>query len=499
MSILQSRYVNITSGVGAGAPVLTRDLIGRFFTNNALVPTGSVVEFESAAEVGDYFNTSSTEYLRAQFYFGWVSKNITSPQKIAFAYWASSAVGSKIFGKPATYLLASFTSISAGTFTLQMGGFTHLFTGIDFSGAGSLAAVAAALQVIIRAYSAGGAAFTSATVSYDATRGCFNLVSGTTGADVISVTAGVSNDVAGPLGWLTGAILSNGAAIQSITQVLTQSAALSDNFGSFAFVPSLSGPQILEAATWNDGENVTFLYSAPVSAANAVSYSAMLLNLSGCTLTLAPLSTEYPEQVPMMIMAATDYTAVNSVQNYMFQQFDLTPSVTTDADADTYDALRVNYYGQTQEAGTLVSFYQRGFMYGASTDPLDQNTYANEVWLKDQIAAVLMSLLLSVAKISANFAGRGQVLSVIQSIVNLALLNGVISVGKALSENQKLYITTASGDVTAWRQVQNAGYWLNAVIQSYVADSVTQYKIVYTLIYSKDDIIRLIEGRDILI
>jgi hypothetical protein len=499
MAISQSRYVNITSGVGAGSPPLTRDLIARLFTENPLVPTGSVVEFDNADDVGTYFGTTSTEYLRAQFYFGWISKSITSPQKISYAFWANVAVGSKIFGKPATYLLSTFTAISAGSFTLQMGGFTHTFTGIDFSAAGSLSVVASTLQTAIRAFSGGGAAFTSATVTYDAVRSCFDLVSGTTGADVISVTAGVSNDIAAPLGWLTGAILSNGSAAQTITEVLTQSSQLSNNFGSFAFIPSLTQQNILDAATWNDGQNVSYLYSIPVSASNAVSYSAMLFNLSGCTMTLAPLSTEYPEQAPMMIMAATDYTAPNSVQNYMFQQFDLTASVTTDTDANTYDALRVNYYGQTQSAGTLLAFYQRGLMFGASTDPLDQNTYANEVWLKQQIAADLMALLISSTRIPANLAGRGQVLTVIQSDVNLALLNGTISVGKALTTQQQLYITTISNDPNAWRQVQNTGYWLNAVIQPYTVDSSTQYKIVYTLIYSKDDDIRLIEGRDILI
>lgn len=499
MAISQSRYVNITSGVGAGSPALTRDLIARLFTENALVPTGSVVEFTSADDVGAYFGTSSVEYLRAQFYFGWISKNITSPGKISYANWANVAVGSKIFGKPAAYLLATFTAISTGSFTLQMGGFTHTFTGIDCSGDASLAAVAATIQVAVRTFSGGGSAFTSATVTYDAMRSCFDLVSGTTGVDVISVTAAVSNDLAGPLGWLTGAILSNGSAAQSVTDVLTQSSQLSNNFGSFAFIPSLTQSQILEAATWNDALNVTFLYSVPVSAANASSYSAMLLNLSGCTMTLAPLSTEYPEQAPMMIMAATDYTAPNAVQNYMFQQFNLTASVLTDVDANTYDALRVNYYGQTQSAGTLLAFYQRGVLFGASSDAVDQNTYVNEVWLKQAIGADLMALLVSSARIPANLAGRGQVLTVIQGRVNQALLNGTISVGKTLTIQQQLYITEISNDINAWRQVQNTGYWLNAAIQQYVVNSLTQYKIVYTLIYSKDDDIRLIEGRDILI
>jgi hypothetical protein len=499
MAISQTRYVDITSGVGGNSPSLTRELIGRIFTENPLVPTGSFIEFTSAADVGTYFNTTSVEYLRAVFYFGWVSKNITTPQKISYANWANVATASLIFGKPGTYLLATFTAITSGSFTLEMGGFTHTFTGIDFSGDASLAAVAATLQTDIRAYSAGGAAFTGATVTFDATRGCFDLVSGETGADIIAVTAAMSNDIASLIGWLDGAILSNGSAAQTITELLTSSINTSNNFGSFAFVPSLTESQILEAANFNNTLNNDFLYTIPVSIANSATYSAALLEIGGCCLTLAPLSTEYPEMVPMMILAATDYTAINSVQNYMFQQFNLTPSVTDDADANTYDALLINYYGQTQSAGTLVSFYQRGVMFGTTTQPSDLNVYANEMWLKDAASAELMSLLLSLAKVSANTAGAAQARTVLQNVINQALNNGTISVGKILNTTQILFINNATGSNTAWQQIQTTGYWLNVVIQSFVVDSITEYKIVYTLIYSKDDDIRFIQGTDILI
>jgi hypothetical protein len=91
------------------------------------------------------------------------------------------------------------------------------------------------------------------------------------------------------------------------------------------------------------------------------------------------------------------------------------------------------------------------------------------------------------------------VVTILQAVINQALINGTISVGKPLDPIEQLYITNASGSATAWQQVQNSGYWLGVAIQSYVVDSLTQYKIVYTLIYSKDDDIRFIQGTDILI
>jgi len=77
----------------------------------------------------------------------------------------------------------------------------------------------------------------------------------------------------------------------------------------------------------------------------------------------------------------------------MYQQGDLTPSVTTNALADLYDPLRVNYYGQTQTAGTNISFYQRGVLMGGDTAPVDMNVYANEIWFKDAATTAILALL----------------------------------------------------------------------------------------------------------
>lgn len=499
MAISLQRYIEITSGVGAGAGVPNRDLGGRFFTENILVPTNSIITFDNASDVGIYFGTTSEEYNRAVFYFGWVSKSITSPNQMSFARWANVAVASTISGKVGSYAVSQFTPVTTGDFTLTMGGFTSHLTAINLSAVGSLAAVATAIQTKIRAFSGGGAAWTSATVTYNATRQSFDLVSGLTGNDTISVLVGTTTDIASLLGWLTGAILSNGQAAQTITALLTANADASNDFGSFAFVPVLTIDLVTEAAVWNNTQDVDFIYSIPVSKSNSSAWSAVLTDIGGCTLTLAPLSTEYPEQVPMMILSATDYNRVNSVSNYMFTQFDLTPAVTSNADANTYDNLHINFYGVTQTAGTLRTFYQRGVMLGLPVNPLDQNTYANEIWLKDAMSANLMTLLLSLNQLPANAQGRAQVLSVLQGVINQALNNGTISVAKALSAVQKAYITTVTNDPNAWQQVFNQGYWVDVQVVAYVEDSTTKYKMVYTLIYSKDDVIRKIEGTDILI
>lgn len=496
-------YVSINSGVGAGVNVGNRQLIGRFYDDNSLIPTNSQVDFVSFDDVAGYFGSGSMEAMRAAQYFGWVSKSNTRPQKMTFARWNSVASAPQIFGAKGAQAVATWNLITSGSFTLTMGTHTFTLSSLNFGSAGSLSAVAGIVQTAIQAESGGGGLWTAATVTWDSVSQRFDLTGGATGTAVISVVAGTGgSDCAGQLGWLPSptTILSAGAPIQTITQVLSTSAEANNNFGSFAFTATLSQSQIVEAATWNNTQNIMYMYSAPVTSATAAAIRAAVAAIGGISLTLDPqVSGEYPEMDPMMIMAATNYTAPNSTVNYMFQQFAQTPSVFTSADAATYDALSVNYYAQTQTAGQLINLYQTGVMQGLPVDPLDQNTYANEIWLKDAMGASIMTLLLALNKVSANSQGVAQILTILQGVIGQALLNGTISVGKTLSPTQQLYITQQSNDPLAWKQVQNQGYWVTVQIVPISVNNVTKYEAQYTLIYSKDDVIRKVIGSDILI
>lgn len=502
MAISIRRYVDITSGVGAGASVRRRDLITRVFTTNPLVPTASMVEFTSADDVAAYFGSTSEEYARAAFYFAWVSKNIRRAKKISFARWVDAAAAPVAYGVKGAQSLAGWTAISAGAFSLTLGADTEEITGLDFSTAASLSDVAGVFQTAIRAAGTGDL-WDLATVTWDATAARLILTGGATGAAAIAIAAGASNDVASRAGWLTGAILSDGAAVETITDTLAASAEADNNFGVFVFSNSaaLSLDEVVEAATWNATQNVLYQFHARVTAADAADWSEALMGKAGAGLTLSsPVGGEYPEMVPGMILAATDYSARNAVQNYMFQQFNLTPSVTTNAGADTYDPLRVNYYGRTQTAGQTIDFYQRGVLMGGATAPVDMNTYANEQWLKDAATSAILTLLLALAKVSANSTGRAQLMTTLQSVVSEALANGTISVGKDLTTVQKLYIAEITGDQDAWRQIQSIGYWLDVVMESITTtDSRVEWKAIYTLVYSKDDTIRAVDGTHVLI
>lgn len=658
MSISISRYVDITSAVGGASVVGQRSLVLRIFTGNTLVPPQTFVSFTTSAAVGDYFGTSSEEYLRAAFYFSFISKIITVPQSLQFARWAVSntapSVVSSVSNSPSA--LSVWNTITTGSLGLTIGAVTASFINIGFSstqtgsttntsvtvtglsstaqlvpgmsvtGTGiaattviativsstsitlSLAAtatgtpsltfavvgyaqIAAIVQGVINTN--GNANFSGATVTVDG-NGQFVFTGGVTGTTptpiTISVQAGATGtDLTklGLLGWLpaasydsfgnyvSGAITSNGLGLETITQTLSTSASVSNNFGTFLFLNnlSLSLANAILAAAWNVSQNNTYMFCVPVTAGNYLTWSADMGGLgtyAGTALTLSgnsinvtattanssnqltnvsnigalsvgmvvsgagipssPLTTitaintatlvvtlsqaatasatvvlnfianEYPEQIPAMILAATDYTLANSAQNYMFQGpfTGLTPLVTTDTLANAYDAVSVNYYGSTQQAGQTLNFYQTGVLQGTNTSPLDMTSYTNEMWLKDAITVQIMNLFLGLSQIPANVQGQGLLLTAIQAPINLALVNGSISVNKALTTTQKSYITGITNDPYAWYQVQDIGYWLDCEIVSPVSPA-TAYTAEYTLVYSKDDVIRMVTGTDVLI
>lgn len=492
MAINQSRYVDIVSGVGGNAVASRRELIARILTENILAPAGGVLEFSELSQVGSYFGTESAEYLMAQKYFSYVSVDVLSPEKISFARYSEAALPGRLISTAQIPALSSFTQITNGGMTLNFGGSAHELTGLNFSSAASLSDVAQTVQTALSS---------SATVAFS--DGRFVLKTAETG--VVEMSAALSpaseyQDVSVLMGWNASAspIVSNGTAAATLTEELDRIDNANNNFGSFAFVESagFSDDQISQVAAWVDAGNAKYMWSMPVTSATAQGTANLVKGKDGVALTLTS-GEDFAEIAPMAIMATTDYSRANAAVNYMFKQFDAEATVTTDAQADQYDAMLVNYIGATQQAGKLISFYQRGFLQGEISD---MGVYSNEIWLKDAIITEVLNRFVSMRKIPANESGKSTLALAVQGVVQEALNNGVILSEKALTNNQIAYITQITDDPDAWMQVQNSGYWFDAQIkQRQNSAGVTEYYFDYILIYSKGDSVRKVEGSDILI
>lgn len=516
--ISQKRYVDITSGVGGGAGVRTRQLILRIITTNTLLAPGQIKEFETADDVLTFFGDSSEEYKRAVRYFGFISKSVTAPQLISFSRWVDVAVPPQVRATTAPATLAALKAISAGSMQFDIDGVTTDVTAIDLSAATDLTNVATLLTAKV-ATIVNNPVLSNSTFQYDTGSQRYSWTGGQSTVTV-KFNNGGSNDVAAMIGLAsTDAIVTAGQAAESPVDAISKSAGQNNNFGSFLFTYgsgiSADPDATTEIGQWNKAQNNMYMFlvgieqkwltetevedpSSRVSQYKGLSGLAVTALVNGIANQANPT---FDEQIPGEILAATDYTSQNATQNYMYYQFsDRVATVTDDEMADWYDKNRFNYIGRTQTAGQLLEFYQRGTLGGGATDAVDMNVYANEMWLKDYLSAQYLSTFLSLPTVPANDIGEAMLIAVMQGGVDQAKFNGVISAGKDLNVQQQLYISQITGDKTAWHQVQTLGYWFNIRFLSRVTtDGRTEYYAKYILVYSKDDAVRAVEGQDVLI
>lgn len=511
--ISQSRYIRIVSGVGAGAAVAVRKLSLRVMTTSTTIPPGVVAEFSTADAVAAYFGFPSEEYKRAAAYFGFISKQINSPDEISFARVVTTDIPAMVIGDTLPKTLSTFTAFTGAILTINYNSTAYVTPAINLSTATDLTNVAALLEAAINThFNSGGSnpvpALADANISFNGNTQQFIIEAApsTAGSGTLTVTnTGNATDPAVALGWATvGTVNVPGQGADTPVSAVTRSVGISNNFGSFLFAgPDLSQAEVVDVATWNHAQNNMYMYLFSTGFANIGNYYTVLKGLSGVGMMIrnTNLANDFIDQSPAEILAATNYNTPNATQNYMYYQF---PSrnitVTDDPTADTADANRANYIGVTQSAGQQLAFFQRGVLMGGSQAAVDMNTYANEMWMKSAITAQLFSMFLNLGRVPANEDGAATIQAMIQVPVDNAKVNGTISIGKTLTEIQKQYITQITGDNTAWRQVQTIGYWLIVGFDTETtSDGRTEYFATYTLIYSKDDAVRRVDGRDIMI
>lgn len=513
MPISFSKYVDITSGVAAQSQIPGRSFGGRIFTPNPMASSDALITATDAASVGAYFGTNSEEYKRAVKYFGFVSKLTRRAQVLQFARWQREANPVGIFGGANQALtLTQLKAITAGVIHFMFGATEVSVSAISFAAAATLADVASELQTALRLNAA--TELVTATVTYDPVGARFNFAGSSTDttAESISIVPDVNPaiDVATALGWQ----VTDGAAYIAASPVVTPVAQLiasvtaNNNFGSFIFTANggvaIALSDAVALATQNNSYNVQFRFTYGVNETNFQASAAALATIGGTNViySLVAQAGEYHDMQDMIILGATDFTQVNGTTGYMYVQFDgQTAAVTDDATAALLDGLAINYYGQTQEDGATIMFYQDGVLMGGATDPRDANVYSNEQWLKAFAGDSFMSLQLALAKLSANTNGRGLVLGKLtKEVIPAAQKNGTFSVGKTLSVDQQLFITELTGDDNAWQKVQNNGFWYDVELSSFVGPaSITRWQASYSLVYSKDDLIRKVIGTHTLI
>lgn len=501
-NISQSQYVAIASGVGGASAATEKELIARLVSANPKVPTNTVLGFGDIDTFGAFFGTDSPEYAYASRYFGFISKSIRKPSKISVFRSTLNAVAPFIYPSQKVAALGTLKDVTNGAFVLSMGGLTYTISGLDFSTAADYASVASIIQTAIRANTEGGELWTGASVAFHAQDGVISLTGGTAGEAIIVApsAAETGTDITPLLGWNTASspIVSQGVSAQSVTDLMAKNLNLSNNFGTFLFLEDLTTAQITEAAQYTHAQNVQFRYVQRVVPSNYMEIQQAVAGFSGVSLVFDLYDdNSYPHALSAAIWAAANYNAVNGAPGAEFQKDEsIAPSVFDDETYKKLTGLKINFIGRTQQAGQPISFYQPGYLQGAVED---EGVFMNEVWLKDKIVTAVLNTQLALEKWPTGEDGLTLFDTITEPIRSLAKTNGVVTVGKTLTDTQKVYITQQTGDAKAWQQVQTQGDYITRWISPKQVNGTTVYVLYYCYIYSKGDQVRKIEGSDILI
>lgn len=514
MAIPQEEYIKITSGVVADA-ASNRELIGRVLTESPICPTGKPLEFTSLASVGTYFGYASAEYAFAQKYFNFLSKDIKKPKKLSFmrvntpSDTPGDGINAFVRFCAGENSAPTFTTITGGDDsaatvlfdmsyvengeTIEVGQVMGPATGTDLTSWTELVAY------INSQLSSGAVMYFNVSPFY-----LYIKLPATSEIKEVSVNSGFD--------WLNSVFSKEKIVSQYVAAPTTWAGYMdyvddtSNNFGTFTFLTeSIDNPshlasvledKVLPIARWNMGKNVKYMYVVGVDSATYSTYYTALKDIDGVWLQLLDVNTSYATFAPMAIGATFNYNQVNTNAFFDFYPIaDFAVQVNSKTAYDAYTAARVNFNGQTQQAGQTIDFLQHGYLTGSISDA---GVYYNEMWIKDDIWTNLMSLFLAVKKIPANEVGVAQCKGVIMSTINQALVNGSILIGKTLTNAQKAQIKEMTGSDKAVNSVQDDGFYLNLWVTRTVENGTEKYIIEYQLLYAKGDGIRKVEGTDIL-
>jgi hypothetical protein len=280
--------------------------------------------YSTITAVATDFGTSAPEYLAAVL---WFQQN-PQPQALLIGRWAKTASAGQLFCGPlsaANTLLSAWTSISTGSFKIQVdGGSLQSVLSLNFSAALSLSGVAGIIT----------AAITGATCTYDAVNNRFFFTSTSTGAtsSVSFLTAGasgadISNQLNGRAVAGNGAYVANGIVAES---ALAAATIFDGTFGQQWYglvIPEAVDADHIAVAGFIEATNTKHYYGVTTQSAGVL-VAATTTDIASVlqALNYNKTAVQYSSQSPYAVMSylarilPTDYSGNNTVITLMYKQ-----------------------------------------------------------------------------------------------------------------------------------------------------------------------------------
>lgn len=455
MTIPASDIVVVNPGVvGSGGNPLA--LNGVILSKNTLLPAGEVRSFASPAAVSAFFGPASAEYAIAQTYFLGFDNSTIKPGALLFAPFVDTARAAWLqSGSMAGVSLAELKAIPAGVLTVTVDGVSKTSSSIDLSGATSFSNAATLIT-------AGFTGPSAPTCAWNAVNSTFTLTSPTTG-DTSSITFATGTLSAGlMLTSATGAILSQGQAVDTPTTAMDSVKAATQNWVDFMTMwePVTADKELF--AEWSNAQNQRFVYIAWDTDAQAVvqgsttCFGAVAKNLMYDGV-MCVYNTKELAAFVMGTVASIDFTRTNGRITAAFKsQSGFVPTVTDQQVAANLLENGYSFYGAYATANDQFNFLYNGQMSG-KWKWLD--TFVNQVYLNAQFQLALLSLLTNVKSIPYNEQGYSLIRAAMIDPINSGINFGSIRTGITLSESQTAQVNQAAGwDVST--TIEQQGYYL---------------------------------------
>lgn len=443
-SAIVSVIPQVISGGGNGL-----DINMLLLTTSTRLPIGGVYGFASAADVGAYFGSTSTEKALADVYFlGFDNSNI-KPGNLLFTQYPASAVSSWLRGGNVSALTLTQLQALSGVLTITVNGSSKTSSTISLTAATSFSNAATIIA----------AAFTSPgfTVTYDSQSGGFLFTNSTTGASSTITVASGTLAAGLKLTAATGAIVSQGADAAVPATFMDAVVAQTTNWVTFTTVsdPDASGNTVKqEFAAWTNAQAKRFAYITgdtdvtPTQSSAASTSLGAIVKAANSDGTVPVWAATWAEAVKKAVFiggtaASIDWEQTNGRITFAFKsQSGLTADVTNQTIANNLIANGYNFYGSYATANDQFVFLYPGLVSGVF-DWLD--AYINQIWLNNALQLANMTLLKEIKSVPYNAAGRALIQAAAADPIQAALNNGVIRAGVTLSNLQAAEVNNTAG------------------------------------------------------
>lgn len=467
MTIAASNIVKIEPRViGAGRSEL--ELNGLLITPVDLTteqlafPSG-LMEFTSAAAVGEVFGTTSPTYMFATQYFNGYVNKFSSPKALFVAAWAKAAQAGYVLSASSLSTLAQLKAITAGKMNFTVDGTKKTVTGINLASATSMAQVCTLVAADAEGW----------TLTYNGASQRFMLKSEATGAEssvVMDEQADDDTNLAYALGLMPsqGALTSAGVAAESASDVIARVLEHSQNWVTFTFSePSDTADgesTIGETASNWAAQNYGFVYvgySDNEALATTESDTDIISKMAVNDNTAFVYGDTKYAAFLMGSIASVDWNRENGAITYAFKSgVGLAATVTTEVMANFLENRNANFYGNYATRNAEFDFFYPGRLLNSNyvfIDPL-----INSIWLNNALQIAIMNGLTVAPRVPYTDGGYARIRSWMMDPINRARTNGTIEAGVNLSDAQKAEVMAEAGmDIS--EELFTAGYFLQII------------------------------------